>query len=281
MPDATSGSAGVQESQQQTQQQQVTINDSTPFDHATMVPEGLRTEPYWGSFKGKTVGDVLRSGLEAHKTVGGSIRIPGEKATEEDWNGFYTRLRPETGEKYEVKIADDVKPYFDENKVKTMKDVFWKAGLHPRQVTTIMQAYQDMVGADQKTLQQQLELGRHDNINKIKSKLGAKFDETNVLVNRVAKRFGGEAFSKMVKDYNLDADPVFFETFASIAAAIHEDTWVNGNPPKFLSAHDANSRINEIRSDKTHPYHLINHPQHAAAVTEMDELYKAKMSADN
>lgn len=270
MPDQPSGSEGSQESQQQS-----AITDATPFD-VQMVPEPMRNEAHWTSFKGKTVGEVLKSGLEAHKTVGGSVRIPGEKAEQTEWTSFYSKMRPAEAKGYNLKINDDVKEVLTPERATQITQLLWDAGLHPRQADAIMQGYQSMLAGEAKTIKQQIETGVVENTRRIKDKYKEGFDEASIKANRVAKRFGGDGFVQLVKDYNLSADPTFFDTFVSIANALHEDSWVSGNTTKFLSRGDADRKISEILNDRVHPYHHLNHPSHAAAVEEMDNLRKVK-----
>lgn len=276
---ANQGSGEGQASQGNSSQPQA-VSADTKFD-TSMLPEAMRTEPYFKSFEGKTVGDVFKSGLEAHKTVGGSVRIPGEKATDDDWNNFYGKMRPATEKDYKVKLSDDIAKHVAPGTLEPMVKAMWESGLHPRQVNHIIKTWENVVGGHQKTLEQQIEHNRIDGEKAIKEKYKQNFEVASAQANRVAKRFGGEAFVQLIKDYNLSADPVFFDTFNNIAQAMHEDSWVTGNSPsKFLSKADAGKRVQEILNDRNHPYHNAGHPQHAAAALEVDELRKVQYAKD-
>lgn len=262
--------AGEGSGTQESQNQVGTVTPDTPFDVNAHVPEALRGEAYFGSFKGKTLGDVIKSGLEAHKTVGGSVRIPGADAKDEEWNGFYGKLRPAKADDYKIEFKKEIG--IQESVTKALREAAFNAGMHPRQATYFFKAYEDMAVAEQQNLKNQLETETQAGLDAIKKQHGSDFERMNVMANRAVRRFGGDDGIKLVRDYGLTADPVFFKMFANIAQAIHEDSWVGGETPKFVSKDDAQRRITEIYADKTHAYHSAQAPGHDAAVKQVDSL---------
>lgn len=254
-----------------------------PFDVAAYVPEPLRTEPYFESFKGKTVGDVMKSAVEAHKAIGGSVRIPAADAKPEDWDAFYAKMRPESPEKYSaVTFKDETVKNAVAGKLPEFMKMFHQAGLSDRQVKQVMSAYEDTVAGDFKTVEQTIAQQNLANEEVLKKQYGPKFQEMSVQANRVARRFGGDAFVQMIKDYKLQSDPVFFNTFAAIANAVHEDSWVTGDSPvKMLSKEGAKTRVDEILADRTNPYHNSGHPNHGAVAKEVQELRKIMYRKDD
>ena len=271
---------GVQQQDGQQSQSQGTALYETPFDPAQHVPEALRTEPYFSSFKGKPLAEVIKSGLEAHKALGGSVRIPGKDAKDEDWQAYYSKLRPEkfegaykpewTDKEFGAKLEGPV--------LNTMLQGFYEAGLHPRQVAHIMKAYEAGLAGEIKSGEQAAQTARSGNVAALREKYKDQFDTASNMTNRAARRFGGDGFVKLVKDLGLETDPVFFETFYNIGKAIHEDSWHTGNAPTMLSRENAGNKVKEILNDSSHPYHHASHPQHAAAVEQMNGFRKIQHS---
>lgn len=249
---------------------------SAPFDPAQHVPETVRSSPYFESFKGKTLGDVLVSAVEAQKALGGKVSIPGADSKDEDWQNFYSKLRPAKDEDYGKPEWTDKEfgaklegPVLDE-----LRKASWEAGLHPKQLKHILKVYESALAGQVKTMEQQGETARNQAIADLKAKYGDKFDEASRLSNRAAKRYGGQEFVDFIKENHFDADPRFFNTFYELARQTHEDSWHTGDAPKLLSRDAASAKVNEIMKDPSHPFHKANHPQHAAAVEQVNGLRK-------
>lgn len=236
------------------------------------LPESLRSEAHFKTFAGKPLVDVLKSGLEAHKLVGSSVRVPSTNAKAEDITAFVTKLRPESADKYGIKF--DAKTNISADRTKEISQIFFEAGLHPHQASKVSKAYESLYLADMQTVNQTIDNGKAAGLTVIKAKYGQNFEHVNAQTSRAAKRFGGEAFVKLVSDYALDTDPVFFDTFKNISDAIDEDVWVKGETPKFMSKVDAKTQVDAILADAKHPYHSGSHANHAAAVDEVNALRK-------
>lgn len=77
--------------------------------------------------------------LETHASKG--LRMPGEDATAEDWNAFYSKLgRPEKPEGYELKLNTETVPTdfpYDEASAVEFRNWAHEAGLTPKQAQTL------------------------------------------------------------------------------------------------------------------------------------------------
>jgi len=263
----TGGSQGSESQQGQGQ---------IPAFSVATLPKDMATEPFFKGFEGKPVTEVYKSALEAHKMVGGSVRIPGEKSEQKDWDSFYGKLRPETSDKYGLAVKDDkLKQYLPDDKVKALSDLVWSAGLHPKQAQAIFAGYQDILAADVKNYEQTVQTTTAERDKAIRDAYGDQYQSAAILANRVAKRFGGDALVKAIHDYQLNSDKTFFDTFVSIGKAIHEDSWVTGESnARFTTREQAKTQVDEILANKQHAYHDSAHPQHAAACSMVNELRK-------
>lgn len=258
---------------------QAAIYDA-PFDPVQHVPEPLRGEAYFQSFKGKTVADVIKSGLEAHKALGGAARIPGPDAKDEDWNAYYSKLRPEKVDGYGKPAWSD--PKFGSQLEGPVLDAMiqgaYEAGLHPRQLQHILKVYESGLAGEVKTQEQAAATARAGMRDALRQEHKENFDQNAILSNRAARRFGGEQLVARIKELGLESDPAFFNTFLNIGKATHEDSWASGNQPNMLSRENAGSKVKEIMNDPSHPYHLASHPQHAAAVEQVNEYRRIQHS---
>lgn len=252
------------------------VGTSVPAFSVATLPKEMATEPFFKGFEGKPVTEVFKSALEAHKLVGGSVRIPGEKAEDKDWDGFYGKLRPESPDKYGLKVTDEkLKPYLPDEKVKALSELLWQEGIHPRQASRLMTGYQQILGADVTNVEQQLQTSISAGDKSIRDAYGDKYQEAAIKANRVAKRFGGDELVKVIQDYHLNSDKTFFDAFVKIGEAMHEDSWVTGSTTnKFLSRDQAKTQVNEILANKSHAYHDAGHKDHNAACEHVNQLRK-------
>lgn len=275
MSDEAVQGQGSQGSEQNNSQGQGQTNVETPaaFSVATL-PKEMASEPYFKGFEGKPVTEVYKSALEAHKLVGGSVRIPGEKAEQSDWDNFYGKLRPESADKYGFKVTDEkVKPFLPDDKVKSIKDLLWQEGLHPRQAERIFAGYQQLLGADVVNGEQQLQTSIAAGDKAIREAYGNSYSSKAIMANRVAKRFGGDALVQVIQDYHLNSDKTFFDAFVKIGEAMHEDSWVTGQTnSSFITREQAAAQVNEILANKSHAYHDACHKDHAAACEQVNSL---------
>lgn len=266
------GQEGGQQSQGQGQQQ-AGAGEVPSFSVATL-PKELAEEPYFKGFEGKPVTEVFKSALEAHKMVGGSVRIPGEKAEQKDWDNFYGKLRPESPDKYSLKVSDEkIKAFLPDEKVKAFSELMWQEGLHPRQAQRLLNGYVQLLGADVTNAEQELSTSIAKGDREIRDAYKDRYQSSAIMANRVAKRFGGDQLVKMIQDYHLNSDKTFFDAFVKIGEAMHEDSWVTGDTStKFTTREQAQSQVNEILANKKHAYHDASHKDHVAACEQVNAL---------
>jgi hypothetical protein len=95
-----------------------------------------------GSYDANTALDAYRN-LESEFSK--SIRTPGETATADEWNAFYSKMgRPETADKYELKLDASTVPEgfpYDEKSAIEFRNWAHEAGLNPKQAQTLHDKY--------------------------------------------------------------------------------------------------------------------------------------------
>ncbi len=107
------------------------------------LPDGLKAEPALTPFKGKPISAIVESHINAQKLIGGSLRMPGKDATPEDVAKFhaeaYAKLgRPESVDKYAVKLPVVDGVTVTEDDVKAFLPVAHKLGLNNAQVEELV-----------------------------------------------------------------------------------------------------------------------------------------------
>ena len=118
----------------------VAVGDSGWFD---ALPDGLKSEKSLETFKGKPISALVESHVNAQKLIGGSLRVPGKDAKPEDVAKFreeaYAKLgRPESPEKYNVKLPSVEGVEVSQDHLKAFLPVAHKLGLNDTQVEEIL-----------------------------------------------------------------------------------------------------------------------------------------------
>ena len=113
-------------------------SNNTSGTWLSSLPEELRTNPSLTSFT--NVENLAKSYISTKEMVGkkGAI-IPGEKATDEEWSGFFDSLGRPPLDKYEIQMPKDVS--VNKDLVGKFKEVFHKSGLLPKQAQPIFYNY--------------------------------------------------------------------------------------------------------------------------------------------
>lgn len=90
----------------------------------------------------KDLNSLAKSHIEAQSYIGGSVKVPGAEATEEDWNKFFDKTgRPKTQDEYtsDIKLPDGMT--YNDDSLKEFKDLAHKYGLSNKQFKAIKEHY--------------------------------------------------------------------------------------------------------------------------------------------
>lgn len=89
----------------------------------------------------KSPDDAIRSYRELEHHASKALKLPGENATAEDWDKFYSKLgRPESPDKYELKLNTEAVPQdfpYDETSAIEFRKWAHEAGLTPSQAQAL------------------------------------------------------------------------------------------------------------------------------------------------
>jgi hypothetical protein len=171
------------------------------------LPDDLKDHKSLSKFKEPE--DVLKSYIHLEKEYGSkhnAINIPGEGSSDEEWNGFYDKFRPENAEGYNLEgLSDQEKEVFSK--------AFYDNGLSQKQVDNVLKTYQDNVGVQQREafLQEGLDKIMSDafgddekSLQNVKNHLNDTLSESDKdLIHAMPNEFVGLIF-RLVKS-NLDS----------------------------------------------------------------------------
>lgn len=229
---------------------------------------------------------LAKSYLDAQQYAGGSIRIPGEDASTDDWTAFnskltakvptllnlptdedearaamYSRLgRPESADGYQVDGADpDFLSWAHDN------------GLSNAQV----KAWQENTQEQGKKLDEDTDQQMQEANDLLKKEWGHAYDERLSQAKNAVLAYADAETQSFLLESGLANNPNMIKLMAQIGATLTEDESAglqSGN--RFtLSPNEALDRISEVRRNREHPYNLAGHPQHNMEVEKMESLY--------
>lgn len=246
------------------------------FSWRAHLPNELKAEKSLETYGDDPGGlaNMAKSYVAAQKLVGTTLRVPKDDAPNEEWAAFYTKLgRPEKPEGYKIdkpeKLPDGVT--WNERKVEDFRRIAHEIGLTPKQLAKIVDfETQHTIGARDSAMSAIVE-ERKAGEKALKDKWGAGYDRNTRLARAAWTRFGGPDGV----DDKYGNDPTFVEFMASVGEAMLEDGEITGEILNMGGPEQIKRQIAEIRADRKHPFHDPTHKGHAAALEEVDRLYKA------
>ena len=242
------------------------------------LPDDLKTEKALESIQ--DVPGLAKSYIHAQKMIGSDkIPVPNKYATDEDWQAVYNKLgRPETPDAYEFKFDDNSS--IDENALKGFKEAAHKHGLLPKQAEGIMNFYNEMTQNYIQDLNSKSEQGRVTAEESLKKEWGNAYDNKLNQAKAIANKYLDKDFNNLtLSDGTRIGDhPNFIKAFASLADELGEDQLVQANGPQYMTPKELDKQIATLQQAGS-AYWNKNHPGHAAAVQEVQDLLALKLNS--
>ena len=234
------------------------------------LPEDIRNEKCLDSVK--HFGTLAKNYVNAQKMVGANkVAIPGENATAEELNEFYSKLgRPESADKYTTdKISLPNGITLDEDQIKSFREFAFNNGLNQKTFEAAV-AYDIARAASQAAAAKQ---AAETEYNSTLAQLQRDGDMARVVsqCDKALDTFGlTEEFGRLglLNNYKI------ITAMAKIGERISESRLITGGDR--TSAQDPASRLAEITGNFDDPYYKREHPQHDARVQLVNELLAEK-----
>jgi hypothetical protein len=119
-------------------------NNSNDFINS--LSEDLRTDSSLKDFR--DVNGLAKSYAELNKMLGSRVALPGENATEEELNRFYSKLgRPESPDKYDINRENETELF------KSFRETAFKSGMTDKQVKEVYNLFDQYAKTKTKELE--------------------------------------------------------------------------------------------------------------------------------
>lgn len=256
------------------------------------LPEELRGEASLADFK--DISGLAKSYVSAQKMLGSSVRIPGEDASPEareeflrkveqagglmrspdfdnpeSLNHLYNQLgRPEDAAGYQAELPEGVE--LNQDAMAEFNQLAHEAGLTNKQYNTMLKVY-----SEEKLAEAEHQAQTADQfLSQAKEMWGPEFSQRADAAKAVRDMYMEkypEAMKALVSGPNGN-NPALLSMLAELSGSFQEKG-VIGSSSKFqfgTSAEEANEKLSEIMSNKSHPYWAGD----KAAVERVNKLYQ-------
>ena len=218
---------------------------------------------------------MAKSYVNAQKMVGSDkVAIPGNWATDEDWEQVYTKLgRPTDPSEYELELGENANEDFTD----WFRQAAHGAGLSPRQAQKLASQYEEFTGGIKTQTEASLEQHRSEVETELRKEYGKDFEDKMQTANDLVKEFDAPDLTEIVlQDGTLlgdNPDLVRFMVRMSdyISSEISEDGLAGRDSRPGVNDQDLQDQISTLTA-KNSPYWEKHHPDHGRIVNQVLSL---------
>ena len=270
---------------------------STDDSFISKLPEELRNEASLGDFK--DLASLAKSYVSAQRMLGGSLRIPGEDASDEARSDFYSKLesvggviklptddnpedmgrfynrlgRPETAEGYEFETGD---LEVNTEAVEGFKDLAHTLCLNKKQAGALFEFEMTRTQSHIEAQQEAVESSRAILQERWGDAYTEKMAQAKAAVSAYSEQY--PELSAIVQDHAYGTNPAFLSILADLgAAAVEGKSIPHAQTIKvgLSTPEDAAAQIKEIRANKDHPFNNPTSKDYLKASAKVRKLYEA------
>jgi len=244
------------------------------------ISEEFRKDPSIEKFT--EIDALAKSYINATRMIGqDKIVIPTKNSTQEAWDEAYAKLgRPETADKYNLKIESDVVK-MDENAIKSFAEQSHKLGLNNQQAEGILDFYKNNMEGTAQQSKIDTETAQAQSEQQLRQEWGRDFDAKVQQAGALAKaNINPEVLDMTLSNgTRLGDHPEIIKGFAKIAGMMSEDKIVTTESEDVNTVADIESEISAITNDTDGPYWNKQHPDHDKMVQQVYTL-REMLNAD-
>ena len=263
------------------------------------LPEDLRSDPTFEKFK--DVESLAKSYKGAQSLLGSRIPIPSEDASDDVKNEFFQKIqsipgviklpkqddpkfseeigklydklgRPQTPDKYELEIPDDLP--MPDGFIDEITKAAHKAGLSKEQLKTLA----DINIKHSKSIQEAVKQQAVETKALLEKTWGNAFEENMGCAKGILKKYGEKYPDATNELFNSFAgnNPVVVMLAAELGQLYREKGTIaiNIGGGNSMTPELAKQQIADIMGNKAHPYHDRVNPAHDEAVAKVQRLYQ-------
>lgn len=243
-------------------------------DWRASLPDDLKNEESL-----KVIHDIpglAKSFIHAQKLVGADkVARPNQHWADEDHQRFYDSIGRPILEKYEITPPKDSK-FVDPEWLKELKPIAHKAGVMPKQLEPVLGWFEQKMSKANEDIEAAKVTEVKQGLEGLKKEWGQAYDQKLSYAHSVLKEHASpELFALLNTTPQLGDNPHVIKLLNAIGEKFYKEDNLpdgGGNPNGKLSPGEAQIKVNGIYADPEHPYHKSEHPNHKAAIAEVQLL---------
>ncbi len=220
---------------------------------------------------------LAKSYIHTKKALGSDkVALPTKHSTDEDIQKFYDSLGRPALDKYEVATPKDAK-FVSKEAIDKLKPLAHKAGILPAQLAPILEFHEKESQAAELAQQEALKAQISEGFKGLKNEWGKAFDQRGAWAKRLFAEHGSPELSKFLDENpGVGSNAMLIKFAAKVGEMLYKEDTVKGGQGGdglIMDPTQAIQKANNIMADMKHPYNDNSHPNHAAAVREVNELF--------
>jgi hypothetical protein len=234
-----------------------------------------------------SIEDMAKSYVNAQGLIGKKgVIIPGEGASEEDWNKFHTDMgRPQEADAYEAPQITDAPEGFEvsQDEIQNMKKLAFEMGLSPKNASKMIQNYIDGEKNVFSTQQQQNNEKVESAKKALHDQFGDKYEHNLKVAKGVLQKFADhDVYEGITGDAMLGDNPYLIRLLAKLGNSLLDDQSImEGSANTFVDLQtNAKSELEKLEADPE-VWRVLNDAGdigHDHMVQRRNELYKKAYS---
>jgi hypothetical protein len=167
----------------------------------------------------------VKSAIDTKSMVGANVvKLPGEKATEQEINDFYSKLgRPAEPTAYTPTVAPKAEHLLEKPVLESMQATFHKLGLTEAQGKGILDSYLGLLNTGYEMSESQTLAAREQGITTLKQEWGPQFDNNVKTAQLALRELGGENLAKAIDESGFGNNVEFIKFMHTVGVKLMDD----------------------------------------------------------
>ncbi len=221
------------------------------------------------------VAALIKMTVHSQRMVGADkVALPSKHASEDDYQIFYDKLGRPTLDKYEIEKPKDSK-FIDDDFLNVIKPEAHKLGIMPKQLSALVKKYEEHISKIDKETNEQKMGAIKQGLDGLKKEWGGAYPHKVGYAHNLLREHGSENLHKLLHENpEIGDNPELIKLLSAVGEKLYkEDNLPEGEVSSSrISPSEARDKATSIMSDSSHPYNMGDHPNHKAAVKEVQEL---------
>lgn len=240
------------------------------------LPDDLRNNPLVA--QNAELSSFVKSAIDTKAMVGANtIRLPGDKATDDERSEFWKKLgRPDDFKGYESKVKPE-EGIFDQAVFDQMRTKFHELGLTKVQGEGILDGYLQILNKGLADAQSRQAQTFETAVTALRTDWGQDYDNNVRTAQLAARELGGADFFEYAEKKGLANDPTFIKFLHAVGAKLLDDDAAGSGEGRFTTSQmGAQQEITRLKMDEDFMKILdtAHHPAHKDAVERWAGLHR-------